>query len=45
MPFGLANAPAQFQKFMNSLFAHCIGVFVLLYLDDVIIFSKNAQDH
>ncbi|KAH9244950.1 hypothetical protein BASA81_017598 [Batrachochytrium salamandrivorans] len=35
MPFGLANAPAQFQRMMNSLFRDVIGKHVLVYLDDI----------
>ncbi|KAH9270475.1 hypothetical protein BASA83_007476 [Batrachochytrium salamandrivorans] len=37
MPFGLANAPAQFQRMMNSLFREMNGKYVLVYLDDIVI--------
>ena len=43
--FGLTNAPATFQRVMNSIFGQYIGKFVLLYLDDVLVFSKNADEH
>ena len=43
--FGLANAPAQFQAFMNHLFRHLIGVNVLVYLDDIVIFSDDTENH
>ncbi|KAH6584021.1 hypothetical protein BASA61_007784 [Batrachochytrium salamandrivorans] len=40
MPFGLANAPAQFQRMMNTLFRDSIGKFVLVYLDDIVVYSE-----
>lgn len=43
--FGLTNAPATFQRVMNSIFGQYIGKFVLLYLDDVLVFSRNATEH
>ncbi|KAF8750905.1 hypothetical protein RHS01_09089 [Rhizoctonia solani] len=45
MPFGLTNAPAAFQHFMNDLFADLIDVTVVIYLDDILIFSENPEDH
>ncbi|KAH9267454.1 hypothetical protein BASA83_009993 [Batrachochytrium salamandrivorans] len=45
MPFGLANAPAQFQRMMNSLFRDVIGKHVLVYLDDIVVYSENMSDH
>ncbi|KAH9247301.1 hypothetical protein BASA81_015102 [Batrachochytrium salamandrivorans] len=45
MAFGFANAPAHFQSMMNSIFHDLIGRFVLIYLDDIIIFSENPKDH
>jgi hypothetical protein len=45
MPFGLANAPAQFQSMMNELFKKQIGNYVLVYLDDIVIYSQNREDH
>ncbi|QRW15647.1 Retrotransposable element Tf2 protein [Rhizoctonia solani] len=45
MPFGLTNAPAAFQHFMNDLFRDLIDVTVVIYLDNILIFSKKPEDH
>ena len=45
MPFGLCNAPPQFQSMMNYLFRSQIGRFVLVYLDDIVIYSESFEDH
>ncbi|QRW23485.1 Reverse transcriptase (RNA-dependent DNA polymerase) [Rhizoctonia solani] len=45
MPFGLTNAPAAFQHFMNNLFRDLIDVTVVIYLDNILIFSKKPEDH
>ncbi|QRW23084.1 Retrotransposable element Tf2 protein [Rhizoctonia solani] len=45
MPFGLTNAPATFQHFMNNLFRDLIDVTVVIYLDDILIFLENPEDH
>ena len=45
LPFGLANAPAAFQRFMNSMFCKQIGDYVLVYLDDIIIYSEDLEEH
>ncbi|KAF8693024.1 hypothetical protein RHS03_08515, partial [Rhizoctonia solani] len=45
MPFGLTNAPAAFQHFMNNLFRDLIDVTVVIYLDDILIFSENPEEH
>ncbi|KAF8760957.1 hypothetical protein RHS01_00083 [Rhizoctonia solani] len=45
MPFGLTNAPAAFQHFMNDLFRDLINVTVVIYLDDILIFSENPKEH
>jgi reverse transcriptase-like protein/integrase-like protein/chromodomain-containing protein len=45
MPFGLANAPAVFQSFMNEIFDDMIGKFVSIYLDDFLIYSEDRESH
>ena len=45
MPFGLSNAPAAFQRFMNDIFSDLLDVHVIIYLDDILIYSDNPADH
>ncbi|CCO37321.1 hypothetical protein RSOLAG1IB_12443 [Rhizoctonia solani AG-1 IB] len=45
MPFGLTNAPAAFQRFMNDLFRDLLDITVVVYLDDILIFSKDPAEH
>ncbi|QRW22882.1 Retrotransposable element Tf2 protein [Rhizoctonia solani] len=45
MPFGLTNAPTAFQHFMNDLFRDLIDVTVVIYLDNILIFSEKPEDH
>ena len=45
LSFGLANAPAIFERTMHHIFDKTIGKHVLVYLDDILVFSKNAEEH
>ena len=46
MPFGVTNAHAQFMNMMmNALLGEYLDKFVLVFLDDVLIYSANQQDH
>ncbi|QRW15700.1 Retrotransposable element Tf2 protein [Rhizoctonia solani] len=45
MPFGLTNAPAAFQDMMNKIFRDLLDVYVIIYLDDILVFSLNERDH
>ena len=45
MPFGLCNAPATFQSTMNSLLRPYIDNFLLVYLDDILIYSQSFEQH
>ena len=45
MPFGLTNAPATFQRAMDTILAGLKWNICLVYLDDIIVFSKNLEDH
>ena len=45
MPFGLINMSAIFQHLMNDIFREFFDHFVVVYLDDILVFSKNEKDH
>jgi hypothetical protein len=45
MPFGLANAPATFQAYINRALCDLLDQFCVVYLDDILIFSRNEEEH
>src|SRR5467141_3794496 len=45
MPMGLTNAPATFQAFMNHIFQDMTYIFIVIYLDNILIFSNSLEDH
>ncbi|KAJ6436043.1 ATP-dependent DNA helicase pfh1 [Purpureocillium lavendulum] len=45
MPFGLVNAPASFQQYINDALEGLVDITCVVYLDDILIFSENAEQH
>ena len=44
MPFDLTNAPASLQRYINKIFAEKLDIFVIMYLDDILIYTNDDGD-
>ena len=45
MPFGLTNAPGGFQQFLKTIFADLLDLFIVIYLDDILVYSQDEKEH
>ena len=45
MPFGLTNTPAAFMDLMNRVFHEYLDRFVIVFIDDILIYSKSQEEH
>ena len=45
LPFGLTNAPSTFQRVMQNIFYDILDKYVVVYLDDILIYSRTVDDH
>ena len=45
IPFGLTNAPATFQAFINNILREYLDVFYTIYINDIVVYSKTKEEH
>ena len=45
MPFGLTNAPTAFMDLMNRVFREYLDKFVIMFIDDILIYSRSKEEH
>lgn len=45
MPFGLANATACFQRFIQHVLREVLNIYCYVYIDDILVFSKTREEH
>ena len=45
VPFGLTNAPSVFMSLMNGVFRNYLDKFIVVFLDDILVFSNSVEEH